>query len=71
MTHTIKLPDDATRPAAPKIEGATDQHRRTGSRLALFHEMHLAELSRVNRAMGEVFAGNGSAETLLTTISSM
>ncbi len=71
MTHTITLPDDRTRPAAPKIEGTTDQHRRKGRRLALFHEMHLRELSRVNRAMEQVFAGNGSAETLITTISSM
>ncbi len=71
MTHTITLPDDSTRPAAPKIAGATDQHRRNGRRLALVHEMHLRELSRVNRAMGEVFAGNGSAQTLITSISSM
>jgi Hemerythrin HHE cation binding domain len=71
MTHTIKLPDDTTRPSAPKIAGVTDQQRRNGRRLALFHEMHLRELSHVNRAIGEVFAGNGTAHTLLTTISSM
>ncbi len=67
----IKLPDDATRPHAPKIEGVTDQQRRHGRRLSQFHAMHLREMSRVNHAMDQVFAGNGSAESLLTTITSM
>ncbi len=71
MENTIKLPDDSTRPNAPKIAGVTDQQRRNGRRLALFHEMHLRELSRVNRAMSQVFAGDGTAESLLTTITSM
>ena len=71
MTDAVKMPDDTTRPKAPRIEGATDQHRRQGRRLTLFHEMHLRELSRINRAMENVFAGNGTAESLLTTITSM
>lgn len=71
MTDPLPLPDEATRPKAPKIAGATDQHRRQGRRLALFHEMHLRELARVHQAMEGVFAGNGKAEALLTTISAM
>jgi hypothetical protein len=45
--------------------------RRKGQRLALFHAMHLRELSKVRRAMAGVFAGEGTAEALLVTISSM
>ncbi|MGB8816741.1 MAG: hemerythrin domain-containing protein [Rhizobiaceae bacterium] len=71
MTVTLILPDDATRPKAPKIDGATDHHRRSGRRLAQFHAMHLRELSRVTLVMERVFAGNGTANELLTTISAM
>jgi Hemerythrin HHE cation binding domain len=71
MENTIILPDDTTRPLAPKIAAVTPQQRRHGQRLSLFHAMHLREMSRVNRAMEQVFAGNGSAEELLTTITSM
>jgi iron-sulfur cluster repair protein YtfE (RIC family) len=71
MPSPISLPDDATRPLAPKISGVTDAQRRSGGRLALFHAMHLREMGRVNRAMGQVFAGEGSAEQLLVTISAM
>ena len=71
MSQPVKLPDDATRPKAPKIPNVNEQQRRQGRRLALFHEMHLREMSRVNRAMGQVFEGGGSAQTLLATISSM
>jgi Hemerythrin HHE cation binding domain len=71
MSNTVTLPDDSTRPSAPKIENVSPQQRRNGQRLAQFHAMHLREMSRINRAMEQVFAGNGSAEELLTTISSM
>lgn len=71
MEKLVVLPDDATRPTAPKIPDVSAQQRRHGQRLAAFHQMHLAEMARVHRAMEQVFAGNGSAEELLTTISSM
>jgi Hemerythrin HHE cation binding domain len=71
MPNTVILPDDATRPLAPKIPNVSPEQRRHGQRLSLFHAMHLREMSRVNRAMEQVFAGNGSAEELLTTITSM
>jgi iron-sulfur cluster repair protein YtfE (RIC family) len=71
MNQPVNLPDDETRPKAPKIPNVNEQQRRQGRRLALFHEMHLREMSRVNRAMGQVFEGEGSAENLLSTISSM
>jgi iron-sulfur cluster repair protein YtfE (RIC family) len=71
MPSPITLPDDSTRPLAPKISGVTDAQRRSGGRLALFHAMHLREMGRVNRAMGRVFAGEGSAKQLLVTISAM
>jgi iron-sulfur cluster repair protein YtfE (RIC family) len=71
MQSPLMLPDDATRPLAPKMPGVTDAQRRIGGRLGLFHAMHLREMARVNRAMGQVFAGEGSAEKLLVTISAM
>ena len=71
MPDAVKFPDDATRPKAPKIDGANDHHRRSGRRLAQFHAMHLRELARVHRAMEQVFVGNGTGEQLLTTITSM
>ncbi len=71
MQDQIILPDDSTRPLAPKIDGVTEAQRWQGRRLALFHQMHLRELSKVRRAMAGVFAGEGTAEELLVTISSM
>jgi Hemerythrin HHE cation binding domain len=71
MQDNIILPDDSTRPLAPKISGVTESQRRQGRRLALFHDMHLRELAKVRRAMAGVFAGEGTAEELLVTISSM
>ncbi len=71
MQDNIILPDDSTRPHAPKIPGVTESQRRQGRRLALFHEMHLRELSKVRRAMAGVFAGEGTADQLLVTISTM
>lgn len=71
MQDPVTLPDDATRPKAPIIPNVSDEQRRQGRRLALFHEMHLREMSRVNRAMAAVFDNGGSAENLLVTISSM
>lgn len=71
MDDVISLPNDADRPKAPKIAGVTEAQRRQGQRLALFHAMHLRELAKVRRAMAGVFAGDGSADALLVTISSM
>ena len=71
MTTAVDLPDDSTRPKAPKISGVSDSQRDSGRHLAMIHAMHLRELSRVNQAMEQVFEGKGSAQTLLTTISSM
>lgn len=71
MPVDVDRPDHTTRPVAPKIPGVTERQRAHGRRLALFHAMHLREMSRVNRAMAQVFAGEGSAEQLLVTISAM
>jgi iron-sulfur cluster repair protein YtfE (RIC family) len=71
MQDSIILPDDSTRPNAPKIPGVTESQRRQGRRLAQFHAMHLRELAKVRRAMAGVFAGEGTAEALLVTISTM
>lgn len=63
--------DASTRPKLPKISGVNDSQRHAGRHLAMIHAMHLRELYRVNQAMDQVFEGKGSAQTLLTTITSM
>src|SRR5690606_7177264 len=54
MTYTIDLLDPSTRPKAPRIEGATDAHRRRGRRLAMIHEMHLRQMAHVRQVMEHV-----------------
>jgi hypothetical protein len=64
VTHTIDFLDDATRPKAPRIEGATEAHRRHGRRLAMIHRLHLQQLAQVRRVMEKVEAGEAGSDTL-------
>lgn len=57
MSFTIDLLDPTTRPQVPKLEGATDQHRRQGRRLALFHAMHLEQMARAHSVITRLEAG--------------
>jgi Hemerythrin HHE cation binding domain len=75
MTWSIPLPDPATRPKAPKIEGVTERQRSHGKRLALFHRMHLGEMAHVRAAMQRVLDGEAQrpdlAQELADQVSSM
>jgi iron-sulfur cluster repair protein YtfE (RIC family) len=67
----IALPDDSTRPKAPKIDGITPAQRRLGKRLALIHNHHPEQMNQVRWVMEQVEAGAESAAALLDAISSM
>lgn len=64
MSLTIDLLDPATRPKAPKIEGATHAQRLRGRRLAMIHEMHLRQMAHVRHVMQHVAAGEEKLATL-------
>lgn len=73
---SITLLDDATRPKAPRIGGLTATQRARGTRLAVFHRMHLQQLGQVQRVLAQVEAseaGAGAAEAarLGTAISAL
>jgi hypothetical protein len=63
----ITLLDDSTRPKAPAIHRADPRQ----NRLALFHAMHLREISHVRAAMERVVLGDGQADMLIDQINSM
>lgn len=71
MTHTLDLLDPATRPRAPKIEGATHAHRLHGRRLALFHEMHLRQMRHARAIMEKVAAGEAQLAALEGALSDL
>lgn len=56
--------DEGTRPKAPRIEGATDAHRRRGRHLADIHRMYLAEIEEVGRILTRVETGEKEASEL-------
>jgi hypothetical protein len=57
VTFSLDLLDPATRPKAPKIEGATHAQRLQGRRLAMIHEMHLRQMAHVRDIMEKVALG--------------
>ena len=52
--------DDATRPNAPPISGATEAQRAHGRRLGLYHRYHLDEIAGVRRALDRFLSGLGT-----------
>lgn len=68
---TITLLDETTRPKAPRIAGATPAHRERGSRLGLFHAMHLQEIAKVEAMIRQIQAGQAEAAALGEAISGL
>jgi len=58
LIDDIEFLDDATRPLAPPIEGASDLHRAHGRRLTLFHRYHLQQLAQLRRALDDLEKDN-------------
>ena len=48
--------NEAARPRAPRIPGATDAQRRQGGRLALIHAMYLQDMARTRSLVEEIEA---------------
>lgn len=71
MTDSFDWPCAGTRPKAPKIDGATADHRSHGRRLAAIHALYLQELGRLRRAMERAMAGDGRLGDLRAAVSSM
>lgn len=67
----IMVLDEASRPKAAAIRGATSMHREQGRRLGLFHRRHLDELAAVRSALNRLVAGTGTVEALSEGIASM
>jgi Hemerythrin HHE cation binding domain len=67
----IPVLDEASRPKAAAIRGATSTHREQGRRLGLFHRIHLDELAAVRIALDRLVAGTGTVEALSEGIASM
>ena len=62
MIDDIPFLDDATRPRAPELPGATEAHRASGRHLAAIHRMHLGELGRVREPLERFIAAAGADE---------
>lgn len=63
--------DEAGRPKAPAIPGATDVQRRQGRQLAAIHRMHLQQMGQVRRMMEEVAAGTAAPASLAKAVPKM
>lgn len=71
LLEGIPFLDDATRPRAPAIPGATPAHRAQGRRLGLYHRHHLAELAAARGALNRFLAGTGTVEAVSEGLASM
>jgi hypothetical protein len=60
--------DYGTRPKAPKIEGATDEHRRRGRHLADVHKMYLRDIDEVGHILTQVESGARQASELAEAV---
>ena len=67
----IAFLDDATRPTAPPIPGATEAQRAHGRRLGLYHRYHLAEIAGVRHALDRFLSGLGTAEDVADGVAAM
>jgi hypothetical protein len=67
----IAFLDDATRPQAPPIPGATAAQRAHGRRLGLYHRYHLDEIAGVRRALDRFLSGLGTAEDVADGVAAM
>lgn len=77
MTELSRIPidalslDEAARPKAPPVPGATDLHRRQGRQLAAIHRHYLMELGRVEAVLARIEAGDAPPEELRQIVLSL
>jgi len=63
--------DEAARPAAPPVVGATDAHRRQVGQLAAIHRHYLMEMARVGAVLQRIEAGDAAPEHLRRIVLSL
>ena len=63
--------DEAARPHAPKVPGATDMHRRQGRQLAAIHRHYLAEMAQVAAVLARIEAGDAPPQNLKRIVLSL
>lgn len=68
---SITLIDEANRPKAPAIDGATPMHRRQGLRLAAIHRLHLGQFAEVQGLVERIAAGEAQAAALGAAVDGM
>ena len=68
---TITLLDDRTRPKAPALAGATEEHRLPGRHLKMIHRHHLQQMGQVRRVLDLVAEGAAKPEALHHAVGSL
>ncbi|HBM59024.1 MAG TPA: hypothetical protein DD444_07515 [Citreicella sp.] len=63
--------DEAARPKAPPVPGATDAHRRQGRQLAAIHRHYLMEMAQVGAVLTRIEAGEAPPEHLKRIVLSL
>ena len=61
---TITLLDDRTRPKAPALDGATDEHKQPGRHLKAIHRHHLQQMRQVRQVLDLISEGAAKPEAL-------
>ncbi|MCI5039635.1 MAG: hemerythrin domain-containing protein [Donghicola eburneus] len=56
--------NEAARPKAPKVSGATDAHRRQGRQLAAIHRHYLMEMAQIGAVLERIEAGDSPPKHL-------
>lgn len=65
------IPDEANRPRAPKIEGVTPAQRWHGRQLAMIHQMHLQQIERVEKVIGQIDAGQTEPASMVEAVTDL
>lgn len=71
MLEDIEIPDDSTRPVAPKLENLTPRQRLPGRHLAMIHDHFRHNMKLLRDLIAKAEAGELSAEELDTRAQSM
>lgn len=63
--------NEAARPLAPKVKGATDMHRRQGRQLAAIHRHYLMEMAQIGAVLARIEAGDTPPKDLKRIVLSL
>lgn len=63
--------DEAARPKAPPVPGATEMHRRRGQHLAVIHRHYLIEMAQIATVLARIEAGDAPPEHLKQVVLSL